>query len=55
MEKTRITKAESLISDNVIDRGIVSPAAAANGCGEVKLGLADKYVFRGFACKVVSY
>lgn len=41
-ENTNITKADNLISDRVIDRGIVKPAAAANGCGEVKLGLADK-------------
>ncbi len=31
--------AESLISDNVIWSGIVSPEAAASGCGDVKLGL----------------
>lgn len=51
-EKTKITKADSLISDKVIDRGIVSPAAAASGCGDVKEGFADRYVFKGFACIV---
>jgi hypothetical protein len=48
-EKTNITKADNLISDKVIDRGIVRPAAAASGCGDVKDGLADRYVFKGFA------
>ena len=43
-------KADSLISERVIDRGIVSPAAAARGCGEVKVGLAPRYVFSGLAC-----
>lgn len=42
-------KADSLISDRVIDRGIVRLAAAANGCGDVNVGLADRYVFNGFA------
>jgi hypothetical protein len=32
-----------------MDSGIVIPAAAAKGCGEVKLGLAERYVFNGFA------
>lgn len=42
-------KADSLISDKVMDSGIVIPAAAANGFGDVKLGLAERYVFKGFA------
>ncbi len=42
-------KADNLISDKVMDRGIVRLAAAAKGCGDVKVGLADRYVFRGFA------
>lgn len=46
-------KADSLMSDNVSDRGIVSPDAAANGCGEVKSGLEWRYVFRGFACLLI--
>jgi len=32
-------KADSLISDNVIESGIVRPDAAARGCGDVKDGL----------------
>lgn len=35
-------KADSLISDNVMDKGIVSPEAAANGLGDVKLGFESK-------------
>lgn len=31
-------KADSLISDRVIERGIVRPEAAASGCGEVNSG-----------------
>lgn len=42
-------KAESLKSDNVIWRGIVRPDEAANGCGDVKDGFENKYVFNGFA------
>lgn len=41
-ENTRMIKAESLISDRVILRGIVRPAAAASGSGEAKDGLVDK-------------
>lgn len=41
-ENTRMMKAESLISERVMDRGIVSPSAAAKGCGDVKLGFADR-------------
>ncbi len=41
--------AESLISERVIWIGIVSPEDAARGCGEVKEGLVDRHVFRGFA------
>ena len=41
--------AESLISERVICIGMVRPDAAARGCGEVKDGLVDKYVFRGLA------
>ena len=42
MEKTNIMKPDSLISDSVIDNGIVSPAAAANGWGDVNVGLDDR-------------
>jgi hypothetical protein len=44
-----IMKADSLISDRVIDRGIVSPEAAASGCGDVKVGFEYRYVLSGFA------
>lgn len=37
-EKTRMMKADSLMSDKVIESGIVRPEAAASGCGDVKLG-----------------
>jgi hypothetical protein len=43
-------KADSLISDNVICSGIVNPDAAANGCGDVKDGFENRYVFKGLAC-----
>lgn len=43
-------KADNLISDKVICSGIVRPDAAARGCGEVKDGFENKYVFSGFAC-----
>jgi len=49
LEKTKIMKADNLISDNVICKGIVRLDAAASGCGDVKDGLADRYVFKGFA------
>ncbi len=55
LEKTRMMKADSLISDNVICNGIVRPDDAARGCGDVKLGLEYKYVFRGFACNWSRY
>lgn len=42
-------KADSLISDNVMDNGIVRLAAAAKGCGDVNVGFAERYVFSGFA------
>jgi len=32
-------RADNLISDRLIWRGMVSPEAAASGCGDVKLGL----------------
>lgn len=35
-------KAESLIWDKVICKGMVKPEAAARGCGEAKEGLVDK-------------
>ena len=35
-------KAESLISDKVICRGMVRPEEAASGCGEVNDGRVDK-------------
>jgi hypothetical protein len=41
-EKTRIMNADNLISDNVIESGIVSPVAAARGFGDVKLGLESR-------------
>jgi len=43
-------KADSLISDNVICSGIVNPDAAANGCGDVRDGFENRYVFKGLAC-----
>lgn len=46
--------ADSLISDRVMDRGIVNPAEAAKGCGEVNVGLAERYVFNGLACVVTN-
>ena len=42
MENTKIMKAESLISDSVIERGIVSPEAAARGFGDVKDGFESR-------------
>jgi hypothetical protein len=42
-------KAESLISDRVICKGIVSPDAAARGCGEQNDGFENRYVFKGLA------
>ena len=41
--------ADNLISDKVICSGIVKPDDAARGCGDVKDGFENKYVFRGFA------
>lgn len=35
-------KADSLISDRVMERGIVRPEAAASGCGEVNSGLEER-------------
>lgn len=34
--------ADSLISDRVMERGIVRPEAAASGCGEVNSGLEER-------------
>ena len=50
LEKTSIMKAESLISERVILRGIVKPAEAASGSGEANEGLVERYVFSGLAC-----
>lgn len=41
-EKTRIMKADNLISERVILIGIVRPDAAARGSGEAKDGLVDR-------------
>jgi hypothetical protein len=41
-EKTRIMKAESLISERVICRGIVNPDDAARGCGDVNEGFENR-------------
>lgn len=41
-ENTSMIKADSLISDSVICRGIVRPDEAARGCGEVKEGFVDR-------------
>lgn len=49
-EKTKMMKAESLISDSVIWSGMVRLDAAASGWGDVKPGLAERYVLSGFAC-----
>ena len=35
-------KADSLISESVICRGIVRPEEAARGCGDVKEGFVDR-------------
>lgn len=43
-------KADNLISDRVMERGIVRPEAAARGCGDVKEGFESRYVFSGLAC-----
>lgn len=42
LEKTRMMKAESLISDNVICSGMVRPEEAARGCGEVNDGRVER-------------
>lgn len=54
LEKTRMIKADSLISDRVICKGMVRPDDAARGCGEVKEGLMERYVFRGLAFRWIS-
>lgn len=41
--------ADNLNSDRVICRGMVRLDDAASGCGDVKEGLVDRYVFNGFA------
>jgi len=41
-ENTRMTNPERRISDKVMEIGIVSPEAAARGCGDAKSGLVDK-------------
>jgi hypothetical protein len=46
-------KADNLISDKVICRGIVNPEAAAKGCGEVNDGFENRYVFRGLAYMLI--
>ena len=52
-EKTRMMKADSLMSDKVIFKGIVNPDEAARGCGEVNDGFENRYVFMGFACLLI--
>ena len=47
--------ADNLMSDSVNDKGMVSPDAAAKGCGDVKSGLECRYVLRGFACSWMYY
>jgi hypothetical protein len=42
-EKTRMMKADSLISDKVICNGIVNPDAAASGCSKVDDGFENRY------------
>lgn len=54
-EKTSMMKAESLISDKVICNGMVRPASAARGCGDVKDGFENKWLFRGLAYVVDIY
>lgn len=49
-ENTSMMNADSLISDSVICSGIVNPDEAASGCGDVKDGFENRYVFKGFAC-----
>ena len=41
-EKTSMMKADNLMSESVILRGIVSPEAAARGSGDAKEGLVDR-------------
>lgn len=41
-ENTRIMKADNLMSERVIFKGMVRPEAAARGRGDVKEGLVDK-------------
>lgn len=49
LENTTMMKADNLISDKVICNGIVSPASAARGCGDVKDGLENRWLFSGLA------
>ena len=42
LEKTRMIKADNLMSESVIFRGMVRPEAAARGRGEANEGLVDK-------------
>lgn len=42
LENTSMMKADSLMSDRVILRGIVRPAAAARGSGDANDGLVDR-------------
>ena len=41
-ENTSMIKADSLISDSVICRGIVRPEEAARGCGDVNEGFVER-------------
>lgn len=41
-ENTTMMNADNLISDNVICNGMVSPASAARGCGDVNDGFENK-------------
>lgn len=44
-----MTKPDNLMSDSVICKGMVRPLAAASGDGLAKVGLVERYVFKGFA------
>ena len=48
-ENTSIMNADILNSERVICRGIVRLEDAASGCGDVKEGRVDRYVFSGLA------
>lgn len=42
LEKTNMMKADNLISESVICKGMVRPEEAARGCGDVNEGFVDR-------------